>query len=109
MRPAALLLALGLAAGAAAQELQPVEIERLPTDLAGRWLFRTGHDPAWASPFRERRNWYPIEVPGAWERHGYPGYNGHAWYRLPLRVSSQRAGRELGIDLGMIGDSDEAV
>ena len=107
MRPAALLLALGLAAGAAAQELQPVEIERLPTDLAGRWLFRTGHDPAWASPFRERRNWYPIEVPGAWERHGYPGYNGHAWYRLPLRVSSQLAGRELGIDLGMIGDSDE--
>ena len=102
-----MLLAVCMAAGAAAQELQPVEIERLPTTLAGRWLFRTGHDPAWASPFRERRNWYPIEVPGAWERHGFPGYNGHAWYRLPLRVSSQLAGRELGIDLGTVGDSDE--
>ena len=106
-RLAAALLAAGLAAGASAQELQPVEIDSLPTSLAGHWLFRTGHDPAWASPFRERRNWYTIQVPGAWERHGYPGYNGHAWYRLPLRVSSQLAGEELGIDLGMIGDSDE--
>jgi len=107
MKRAAVLLALCVAAGAAAQELQPVEVETLPTELVGHWLFRTGHDPAWASPFRERRSWYPIEVPGAWERHGYPGYNGHAWYRLPLRVSSQLAGRELGVDLGVVGDSDE--
>lgn len=106
-RLASLLLAAGIATAAAAQELQPVEIDHLPTSLAGQWLFRTGHDPAWASPFRERRNWYPIGVPGAWERHGYPGFNGHAWYRLPLRVSSQLAGKELGIDLGMVGDSDE--
>jgi GGDEF domain-containing protein len=106
-RLATALLAAGVAAGAAAQELQPVEIDKLPTSLAGHWLFRTGHDPAWASPFRERRNWYPIQVPGAWERHGYPDLNGHAWYRLPLRVSSQLAGEELGVDLGMIGDSDE--
>jgi GGDEF domain-containing protein len=104
---AALLLTAGLAVTAAGQEIQPVEIDRLPTSLAGKWLFRTGHDPAWASPFRERRNWYPIDVPGGWERHGYPGYDGHAWYRLPLRVSSQLAGKELGIDLGMIGDIDE--
>jgi GGDEF domain-containing protein len=106
-RLTAFLLAAALAAPAAAQELPPVEVDTLPTGLEGSWLFRTGHDPAWASPFRERRNWYPIQVPGAWERHGYPGYNGHAWYRLPLRVSSQLAGRDLGIDLGMIGDSDE--
>jgi GGDEF domain-containing protein len=106
-RLAALLLSTALAATAAGQEIQPVEIDRLPVSLAGTWLFRTGHDPAWASPFRERRNWYPIAVPGGWERHGYPGYDGHAWYRLPFRLSSQLAGLDLGIDLGLIGDVDE--
>jgi len=105
---APLLLAAVLAAATAGgQELSPVVVDRLPASLAGDWLFRTGHDPAWASPFRERRNWYRLTVPGAWERHGYPGYNGHAWYRLPLFVSSQLAGQDLGVDLGMIGDSDE--
>ena len=101
------VLAACLAAAAAAQELQPVEVNALPTALSGHWLFRTGHDPAWSSPFRERRSWYPISVPGAWERHGYPGLNGHAWYRLPLRISSQLAGADLGLSLGVIGDVDE--
>jgi diguanylate cyclase (GGDEF)-like protein len=104
---AAGLLALAVAATGLADEVPAVNVERLPTSLAGDWLFRTGHDPAWASPFRERRNWYRIHVPGAWERNGYPGYNGHAWYRLQLDISSGLAGELLGIDLGMIGDADE--
>ena len=106
-RLATALLALAAAATGLAQDVPPVEIDRLPTTLAGDWLFRTGHDPAWASPFRERRNWYRIHAPGAWERNGYPGYNGHAWYCLRLHISSQLTTGEMGIDLGMIGDADE--
>lgn len=98
---------LALAAAATAEELPPVVVDALPASLAGAWLFRTGNDPAWSSPFRERRSWQRILVPGAWERHGYPGYNGHAWYRLSLFVSSRLAAEELGLDLGLVGDTDE--
>lgn len=106
-RLAAALLAFAAASAGGAQELPAVSVDQLPTMLAGDWLFRTGHDPAWASPFRERRNWYRIHVPGAWERHGYPGYNGNAWYCVRLFLASQLSNQELGIDLGMIGDADE--
>ncbi len=106
-RLAAALLALAAAVAGSAEELPAVNVDRLPTTLSGDWLFRTGHDPAWASPFRERRSWYRIHVPGAWERNGYPGYNGHAWYRVQLVINSQLSSEELGIDLGMIGDADE--
>jgi diguanylate cyclase (GGDEF)-like protein len=100
--------AICLALAAAADEPPPVVVDQLPMSLAGTWLFRLGNDPAWASPFRERRDWTAITVPGAWERHGYPGYNGHAWYRLTIFIPSQMAGDDLGLDLGMIGDVDEA-
>ena len=108
-RPAALVAAaLLLGAGlASAQDAAPVLVNTLPTTLAGEWLFRIGHDPAFASPFRERRNWQQIHVPGPWEREGWPDYAGHAWYRLALVVSSDLAGEDLGLDLGLVGDVDE--
>lgn len=109
MRRAAAVAALCLAAatGAVGQDIPPVVVDTLPTALSGEWLFRLGHDPAWASPFRERRNWQHIHVPGAWERQGFPSYNGHAWYRLTLQVASRLAGTDLGFDVGTIGDVDE--
>lgn len=94
-----------LAVPVTAQDI--VTVESLPCSLAGEWLFRTGHDPAWASPFRERRYWQRIQVPGAWERQGFPSYNGHAWYRLTFFLPSRFAGETLGLDLGTIGDVDE--
>ena len=106
-RLALALLALAIAGAAAAQDAPPLVIETLPASLAGRWLFRIGNDPAFASPFREQRNWQRIHVPGAWERQGWPEYSGHAWYRLSFVVSSDLAGVDLGLDLGRIGDVDE--
>ncbi|MEW6337211.1 MAG: diguanylate cyclase [Acidobacteriota bacterium] len=104
----ALVLVLAAASPlAAADDLPPITVERLPTSLSGEWLFRVGHDPAWASPFRERRSWQRIRVPGAWEKQGYQGYSGHAWYRVALFIPSQLAGEEFGLDLGQIGDVDE--
>jgi diguanylate cyclase (GGDEF)-like protein len=96
-----------LASAAVAQEGPSVTISQLPTSLAGEWLFRTGHDPAYASPFREKRNWQRIHVPGAWERQGWPGFNGHAWYRLSLTFSADLERQDFGLDLGVIGDVDE--
>lgn len=105
--PLLALLLLGFAPLLRGQEVASFDIERLPSSLAGKWLFRTGHDPAWASPFRERRNWQPLRVPAPWETQGFQGYNGHAWYRLTLLLSTKLAGEELGVDLGTIGDVDE--
>jgi diguanylate cyclase (GGDEF)-like protein len=102
---AALLAASPAIAGA--QDAVPLVIDRLPTSLEGEWLFRIGHDPTFASPFREQRNWQHIHVPGSWEQQGWPDHDGHAWYRLPLVVSSELAGQDLGLDLGQVGDVDE--
>jgi diguanylate cyclase (GGDEF)-like protein len=102
-----LVVASLLGAAAMAQELPPIAVNNLPTPLAGEWMFRIGHDPAFASPFRERRNWQRIRVPGSWRKQGYPDYNGHAWYRLSLFMSSELAGEDLGLDLGRIADVDE--
>ena len=101
------LLGLLLALPAAAQEVAVIQVDTLPTSLAGDWLFRPGNDPAWASPFRERRGWQPMAVPGSWERQGYRGHDGHAWYRIQFFVSGRLAGQEIGLDLGLVADVDE--
>ena len=103
--PAALIVA--VAGVAAAQDTAPLVVDHLPASLAGEWLFRIGHDPTFASPFREQRNWQRIRVPGTWEQQGWPNHDGHAWYRLPLVISSELAGQDLGLDLGQVGDVDE--
>lgn len=105
LAPVLWLLMAGAAGGQ--QAIRVVQVERLPTPLAGEWHFRPGHDPAWASPFRERRGWQVISVPGSWERQGNAGYDGHAWFRLHLFLSSALAGKDIGLDLGTIGDVDE--
>jgi diguanylate cyclase (GGDEF)-like protein len=104
---APLVLVLALVAPAAAQEAPPIVVSRLPASLAGEWLFHMGHDPAFASPFRERRNWRQIRVPGAWEKQGWAGYDGHAWYCVRLFIASALEGVDLGLDLGRVGDVDE--
>ncbi len=95
------------AAPESADEVASVRVDALPTELGGEWLFRLGHDPAWSSPFRERRNWQTIRVPGRWDRQGYGGYDGHAWYLLRILIPSRFAGEDLAVDLGAIADVDE--
>lgn len=101
------LMGLACAVPALTQEVRLVQVETLPQTLAGEWLFRTGHDPAWSSPFRERRGWQVIKVPGPWERQGHAGYDGHAWYRLQLLIDNSLAGHDIGLDLGLVADVDE--
>ena len=96
-----------VAGAAAAQDAAPLVVDRLPAALEGDWLFRVGHDPTFSSPFREQRNWQHIRVPGSWQQQGWPEHTGHVWYRLPLVVSSDLGGQDLGLDLGQIGDVDE--
>jgi diguanylate cyclase (GGDEF)-like protein len=101
------LLLVALGGSAAAQEARTVTVKTLPTLLAGEWLFRAGHDPAYSSPFRERRNWQRVSVPGSWGRSEFAGYRGHAWYRLTLFFTSDLPRVDLGLELGLVGDVDE--
>lgn len=100
-------LALGLLAASALAQPATRVVDSLPLSLEGQWWFRTGHDPAWSSPFREKTHWQAIQVPGPWERQGFSGYNGHAWYRLTFQLPSRFSGESLGVDLGTLGDVDE--
>lgn len=100
-------LALLFLATAAWGQQQAMVVENLPFSLAGSWWFRTGHDPAWSSPFREKTHWQVVRVPGAWERQGFASYNGHAWYRVTFLLPSKLASETLGLDLGYVGDADE--
>ncbi len=101
------LLAALLPVCAAASEPPTFRVESLPTSLAGEWLFRTGHDPAWSSPFRERHAWQAIQVPGCWQRTGAPGFRGHAWYVTRLFIPSHLADQDLALDLGVVADAEE--
>jgi len=94
-------------AAAAAGQPSTFRVESLPTSLAGEWLFRTGHDPAWSSPFRERHAWQTIQVPGCWQRQGVAGFRGHAWYVTRLFIPSHLADQDLALDLGVVADAEE--
>lgn len=69
-----LLLTLVLPFVAAAQ----IELEN--------WKFKTGDDPAWASPGFDDRDWATIKGTTFYENQGYDGYNGYSWYRVKFRL-----------------------
>ena len=44
--------------------------------------FQTGDDPAWKEKDFDDSNWAEIRTNIHWERQGYEGYDGYAWYRI---------------------------
>jgi len=88
--------------------------------IAGRWRFRTGDDPRYATREFDEDTWEAIAVPKRWEEAGHPDYDGYAWYRTrfslptapPLRAGRSRAvegsqGRAVYLELGKVDDADE--
>jgi hypothetical protein len=115
LRLASLLIALaGTAApGAIAQtafDLRDVGRATVPLDAG--WQFKTGDDPAWASPAFNDSRWQPIEVGRAWEGQGHLNYTGFGWYRLHLSVpqslpANSSANWTLGLLLTNLDDAAE--
>ena len=75
-------------------------------DLAGRWRFHPGDDPAWASPAFDDARWDVVTVPGRWETQGYPDLDGYAWYRTTFTLKDPDDGPHVLV-LGRIDDLDE--
>ncbi len=75
--------------------------------LNGKWYFSIGDDMDWARYDYNHFNWEQINVPSPWERQGFNGYDGFAWYRREVSLSADAEQLSLWLDLGYIDDADE--
>jgi len=90
-----------LAATAVAQSIVPAE-----------WKFLTGDKPEYIDSARNEYWWNNISPLTVWEKQGYQGYDGFAWYRVKVVVpASMKKNAEkydgLMLNLGKIDDADE--
>jgi sialate O-acetylesterase len=75
--------------------------------LKGAWSFSIGINDEWTSPKYNDSSWETIKVPSSWEDQGFNGYNGYAFYRKKITISSVHKGRMLYLYMGYIDDVDE--
>ncbi len=75
--------------------------------LPERWSFKTGDDSSFALPGTKETGWGMMDVPDWWEREGYDGYDGIAWYRVHFDVPDRYIGKPMVLLLGRIDDADE--
>jgi len=75
--------------------------------LKGNWAFSIGINDEWISPKFDDSGWETVRVPSPWEEQGFNGYNGYAFYRKKLTISSSYKGRMLYLNMGYIDDVDE--
>jgi len=76
-------------------------------DLSGYWSFQTGDDFDWAEADFDDADWDEIIAPGFWEKQGFAGYDGFAWYRKHFQLPAHLAGKRLILMLAKIDDIDE--
>ena len=76
-------------------------------NLRGKWQFSIGMNEEWIFPKFNDSNWESIRVPSPWEEEGFNGYNGYAFYRKTITISSNLKGRMLYLNMGYIDDVDE--
>jgi len=75
-------------------------------NLEGHWRFSIGDDPDWKQADLNDQDWDYLKVPDAWEKQGYDGYNGYAWYRKSISLKGVPQD-QLFLRIGAIDDADE--
>lgn len=80
-------------------------------DIVNGWKIQTGDNPEYAKPGFDDTNWKSAKIGVLWERDGYPGYNGIAYYRLKVVIpstlqKSNNSFKGLILLLGKIDDAD---
>ena len=83
-----------------------IELKRV-INLKGDWRFEIGDNEDYAKANYNDSNWENMPVPANWENHGYPGYNGYAWYRTSFYVEKNFQNKVLYLSLGRIDDADD--
>ncbi len=60
----------------------------------------------WADPAFNDSTWGTLVVPGAWERSGYGGMDGVAWYRTSFTLSAADLQHVVRVAVGAVDDQD---
>lgn len=70
----------------------------------------TGSDgePSWAAAELNTADWTSIAVPAYWEKAGYFGMDGVAWYRTSFTLDAAEAARGVQLGLGKFDDTAKA-
>ena len=79
--------------------------------LTPEWKFQTGDSLQWADAAYNDGHWKEITAGIPWERQGYGGYDGFAWYRKSVFIPSSLKKQVIGggglvLTLGRIDDAD---
>lgn len=75
--------------------------------LTGYWKFSIGDQREWSEVQFNDNDWDEIRVGDSWERQGYDGYNGYAWYRKQFELSSTPRNTQLYFVMSNVDDCDE--
>lgn len=82
------------------------ELDRL-LNLRGYWKFSIGDRKEWSDVAYDDSDWEEIYVPRRWEREGFNGYDGYAWYRTTFKGKDLVKDGVHYLRLGYIDDVDE--
>ena len=63
-------------------------------------------DAGGPEPGLDESSWADIPVPALWERHGYDGLDGIAWYRTAITLTEAQAAGPARLSLGPIDDNE---
>ncbi len=106
-----LVLALALTACSPNVASPPPNIARSVSDLMQLdvqrgWAFKP--DPSgqadWSAPTLDDTTWDVLDAGEFWQKLGYEGYAGVAWYRRGVEVPASWAGRQTYLVLGGVND-----
>ncbi|MDM8001905.1 MAG: acetylxylan esterase [Bacteroidota bacterium] len=80
--------------------------------VPAEWKFLTGDKPEYIDSAKNEYWWHDISPLTVWEKQGFQGYDGFAWYRVKVVVpASMKKNAEkyegLMLNLGKIDDADE--
>ncbi|MBN2279690.1 MAG: glycoside hydrolase [Candidatus Marinimicrobia bacterium] len=76
--------------------------------LISPWKFEIGDDIQYAAAVYDDENWEEISVPSSWEKEGFPGYDGYAWYRVKFKFKEYDENASYYLKIGAIDDCDRA-
>ena len=62
----------------------------------------------WMRPGIDDSSWKAMDLPGAWEDKGLPGFDGIVWFRKEVVLPPAMQGKDLVLELGPIDDMDVA-
>lgn len=71
-----------------------------------RWTSWPADDSGWEKSDLDTRDWVPITVPSLWEKTGWNGLDGVAWYRATFALTAEEAATGATLGVGRIDDSD---